>query len=142
MSATPGKTRHLNVFELPSFYLIDLPGYGWARTSAGERRAFRAMLEAYLTKRERLAGVVWLLDIRHPPSADDLEIQELLVGTGRPTLVVLTKGDKLPRARRAAAARDRAADLGLGVDDLLVTSSQKGDGVGDLADSIVAAVGA
>ncbi|MEK7379931.1 MAG: ribosome biogenesis GTP-binding protein YihA/YsxC, partial [Gemmatimonadota bacterium] len=99
VSSTPGKTQHVNVFQLPTFYLIDLPGYGWARASATDRRSFRQLLETYLKRRERLAGIVWLLDIRHSPSLDDQEVHAVLVETGRPTLVALTKGDKLPQER-------------------------------------------
>jgi len=123
VSATPGKTQHMNVFQLPAFYLVDLPGYGWARASQAARGEFRR-----------------LLDIRHAPSADDRAVQELLVRTGRPCLTVLTKADKLPRARRAEATRARTTELGLDPADLLVTSVRTGEGVGDLGESILAAV--
>ena len=140
VSSTPGKTQHVNVFQLPTFYLIDLPGYGWARTSATDRRGFRQLLETYLKRREWLAGIIWLLDIRHPPSSDDFDVQEVMVAAGRPALVTLTKGDKLPRAQRAKAVMDRARDLGIGMDELLLTSSKTGEGISDLAESALAAV--
>lgn len=140
VSGTPGKTQLLNVFRLPTFYLIDLPGYGWAKTSQAARKGFRALLHRYLTSRANLAGVVWLLDIRHPPSVEDYEVQELLVETGRATLAVLTKADKLPHGQRLKAVRERARDLGLDPDDLLVTSSQTGMGMADLGESILAAL--
>jgi len=140
VSATPGKTQLLNVFRLPGFYLVDLPGYGWARAGKKDRAAFRRLLEGYLTTRDRIAGVVWLLDIRHPPSADDLDMQELLARTRRPCLAVLTKGDKLPPMRRDREHMARAAELGLAADDLLVTSSAKSQGISDLGQSILAAV--
>jgi GTP-binding protein len=140
VSGTPGKTQLLNVFRLPTFYLIDLPGYGWAKTSKAARQGFRVMLHGYLTSRPNLAGVVWLLDIRHPPSAEDHEVQELLVEAGRATLAVLTKADKLPHGQRLKAVRERARDLGVGPDDLLVTSSQTGLGMEDLGESILAAL--
>ena len=140
VSGTPGKTQLLNVFRLPTFYLIDLPGYGWAKTSQATRKGFRALLHRYLTSRANLAGVVWLLDIRHPPSVEDHEVQELLVETGRATLVVLTKADKLPHGQRLKAVRERASDLGVDPGDLLVTSSQTGMGMADLGESILAAL--
>ncbi len=140
VSATPGKTQLMNVFRLPDFYLVDLPGYGWARASATARRGFRQLLEGYLTGRPRLAGVIWLLDIRHPPSTDDLAARELLAQTGRPCLTVLTKGDKLPRMRRALALQARAEELDLPPDDLLVTSSRTGEGIAELGESIRAAI--
>ena len=98
---------------MPTFYLVDLPGYGYAKASKGERAGFKLLLEAYLTGRPNLAGVVWLLDIRHEPSDQDYEVQDALILTERPVLVVLTKGDKLPRGQRAAAYASRARDLGL-----------------------------
>jgi GTP-binding protein len=131
----------MNVFRLPTFYLVDLPGYGYAKASHAERTGFRKLLDAYLAKREHLVGVVWLLDIRHPPSAEDRVVQEVLAASGRPTLAVLTKGDKLTRNQRLKAAAERAAELGLDRHDLLVTSSQTGEGITDLADSVLAAVG-
>lgn len=140
VSATPGKTQLLNVFRLPTCYFVDLPGYGWARASHAERTTFRTLLDGYLTGRERLAGVVWLLDVRHPPSTDDRIMQDLLIQTGRPTLAVLTKGDKLPRGQRLKALRDRGRELGILPGDLLLTSSTTGEGLRDLADSILAAL--
>lgn len=140
VSGTPGKTQMLNVYLLPTFYLVDLPGYGWARTSARERAEYRRLLERYLTARERIGGVVWLLDIRHAPSADDRAIQELLIATGRRCLTVLTKGDKLSRARRLETATQRARDLGLPDERLLITSSESGEGIADLGESILDAV--
>jgi GTP-binding protein len=139
VSSTPGKTRLVNVFRLPTFYLVDLPGYGYAKASKGERAGFKLLLEAYLTGRPNLAGVVWLLDIRHAPSDQDYEVQEALILTERPVLVVLTKGDKLPRGQRAAAYAGRARDLGLAPDELLLTSATSGEGIAELAKSVLAA---
>ena len=141
VSGTPGKARLMNVFKLDACYFVDLPGYGWAKASQGERSGFRKLLDTYLKKRDHLAGIVWLLDIRHAPSDDDFTVQDLLISTGRPALTVLTKGDKLPRAQRLSAVRARAKDLGLDAGDLLVTSAQSGDGIGDLRRSILGAVG-
>jgi GTP-binding protein len=140
VSATPGKTRLVNVFRLPGFYLVDLPGYGYAKASLADRATFHKLLDAYLATRQRLAGVVWLLDIRHPPSEQDYVVQEGLTRTGRPALVVLTKGDKLGRQQRLRAAGERARELGLDLDDVLVTSSVDGEGISDLAESILAAI--
>lgn len=139
VSATPGKTRLMNVFRLPTFYLVDLPGYGYAKASHTERTTFQALLNTYLGARERLAGVVWLLDIRHPPSEDDRRVHAVLVRSERPTLVVLTKGDKLTRSQRLAATAERARELGVGQEELLVTSSASGEGIADLGESVLAA---
>lgn len=140
VSQTPGKTRHLNVYELPACYLVDLPGYGWARAARRDRLAYRTLVETYLRRRPTLRGVAWLLDIRHPPSKEDLAMQALLIETGCPVLPVLTKADKLPQARRQAAIRDRAAELGLAAEDLQPVSSHTGLGIADLGESILAAI--
>jgi GTP-binding protein len=139
VSTTPGKTQLMNVFQIAGLYLVDLPGYGWAKASQAERANFRRLVEEYLGRRSTLRGVVWLLDIRHQPSSDDLAIRDLLVRTGRRTLTVLTKADKLGRAERLRAVRSRAEDLGVAPSDLLVTSARTGEGIGDLGDSILAA---
>ncbi len=139
VSGTPGKTTLVNVFRLPTFYLIDLPGYGFARASKSARSGYRALLERFLSTRSTLAGVVWLLDIRHPPSADDRTIQELLVASERPVLAVLTKADKLGRAAQRTRARELAEALGLHDEQIQLTSSTSGAGIADLGASILAA---
>ena len=141
VSGTPGKTTLLNAFRLPDFYLIDLPGYGFARAGKGARAGYRRLVERYLLERPALAGVVWLLDVRHQPSKDDLDMQELLVRSGRPVLVALTKADKLTRSAQAERARALALALGLQGDQLQLTSSASRLGIAELAASITAAVG-
>ncbi|HEU5171392.1 MAG TPA: ribosome biogenesis GTP-binding protein YihA/YsxC [Gemmatimonadales bacterium] len=137
VSRTPGKTTLLNAFRFPAFYLIDLPGYGFARASRSARAQYRALVSKYLRQRPRLAGVVWLLDIRHPPSKDDAAFQQLLVDSGRPVLAVLTKADKLGRGARRARAAELAAALRLPEDQVQVTSSETGEGVADLGQAIL-----
>ena len=139
ISATPGKTELLNVYRMPAGYLLDLPGYGYARRSLVERAGFRKLVDGVIRDRPGLTGVVWLLDIRHPPSRDDLAMQDLLEASGRAALVVLTKADKLSRAERARAVRERARELGLTDDDLLPTSITTRLGIEELRDSILAA---
>ncbi len=139
VSATPGKTQLLNVYRLPPLYFIDLPGYGYARAGKQERASYRRLLERLLRDRTTVTGVVWLLDIRHPPSADDRAFQEVLAAAGVPVLAVLTKADKLTRAARAEAVRQRAAELGIPEDQLQPVSAKTHDGIGDLGESILAA---
>ena len=141
VSAAPGKTELLNVFRLPTGYLLDLPGYGWAKRSQAARTSFRKLLEGVVSRRPSLSGVVWLLDVRHAPSEEDLRIRELLALGERPVLAVLTKADKLGTAERTRALRDRARELGMAEDELLLTSSQSGLGIAALRDSVLAAVG-
>lgn len=139
VSGTPGKTTLLNAFRMPGFYLVDLPGYGFARAGKVARAGYRRMVTRYLEERPTLAGVVWLLDVRHDPSAEDREIQELLVGSGRAVLAVLTKGDKLTRSAQAVRTAALAAALGLPEDQVQLTSTRTRLGIEDLAHSIVAA---
>jgi len=138
VSGTPGKTTLLNAFRLPALYLIDLPGYGFARAGKAARAGYRRLVTRYLRERPGLAGVVWLLDVRHPPSRDDREIQELLIASGRPVLAVLTKGDKLTRSAQAARTRELATALGLQDDQVQLTSSTTGLGLAELGQSILA----
>ena len=107
VSGTPGKTQHLNVYGLPWCYLVDLPGYGWARAAKRDREGYRALVDTYIRHRGTLRGVVWLLDVRHPPSTEDRRMQDLLMETQRSVLTVLTKVDKLSQAQRHAAIRQR-----------------------------------
>ena len=137
VSGTPGKTQLMNVYRLPPCYFLDLPGYGFAKTSKSSREEFRKLLVGVAERRPSLTGVVWLLDLRHPPSRDDAEIQDLLARAGRPVLAVLTKADKLTRNGQAAALHDRSIELGIPEDELLVTSATTGMGIADLGDSIL-----
>jgi len=140
-SATPGKTQYLNAFRFPTFHLLDLPGYGYARASLVERRRYRRLIDAVIQQRAGVAGVVWLIDIRHPPSKDDMEMRRLLAAAARPTVIALTKADKLPRGQRLKAERDRVAELGVAPDDVVVTSSSQGLGLPELTRRIERFVG-
>lgn len=138
-SRVPGKTRLPNVYRWgPRCYLVDLPGYGWARAAAAERAAWRRLVHAYLAHRNGLAGVVWLLDIRRDPSADDLAVGDRLRARGVPTLVALTKADQVGRGRRAARAAAIAAGLGLEAAEFIVTSARTREGAEDLRESVLA----
>ena len=142
VSGTPGKTRALTVYELPrtgaavlGFYLLDLPGYGYARAAKTERAAFGRLIGQTL-ERPGLVGVVWLLDIRRHPSAEDRAIQELLASRATAVLGALTKADKLPRRSWDEQERELAQALGLSRDQLVVTSARAGAGVVELREAI------
>jgi GTP-binding protein len=141
VSGSPGKTTLLNVYRAPDFYLVDLPGYGFAKASHAARAVYRKLVTDYLQRRSTLAGVVWLLDIRRHPSKEDREIQELLVRSGRPVLATFTKADKLTRSAAEARAGELAGSLGLPLDHCQITSSRSGSGITELATSIVTATG-
>jgi GTP-binding protein len=139
-SGTPGKTRALNVFQVEQTFFLDLPGYGYSRAGKADRIAFRRLVRHAL-HRARLAGVVWLLDIRHQPSADDLTMQDLLAEGETRALAALTKGDKLPRAERRRREQELRATLGLPEDQVIVTSARTGEGIPELRDAIAGLIG-
>jgi GTP-binding protein len=138
-SGTPGKTRALNVFQVEQTFFLDLPGYGYSRAGKADRTAFRRLVRHALD-RARLAGVVWLLDIRHEPSADDLTMQDLLAERETRALAALTKGDKLPREERRRREQELRTALGLPEDQVIVTSAKTGDGIPDLREAIAGLV--
>ena len=139
VSGTPGKTQLLNVYRLPSCYLIDLPGYGFAKANRAARLEYRALLEALLKTRTSLTGIVWLLDARHAPSIDDQDFQALLADAGTPVLAVLTKADKIVQSKRAVTVAARGRELGMAPSELQLVSAQTGLGIADLGESILAA---
>lgn len=139
-SGTPGKTRAFNVFRIgDSHYFLDLPGYGYARAGKAQRAAFKGLVK-YALQRERLSGVVWLLDIRHPPSDDDRVMHELLAEDETSVLAALTKGDKLTPTKRRTRERELRDDLELPEDQMIVTSAKTGEGIEELKEAIAGLV--
>ena len=99
-SGKPGKTQLLNFFNIDEqLRLVDVPGYGYARVSKKEREKWGKMIEEYLTGRENLRAVVSLVDFRHEPSADDIQMYEFLKYYEIPVILVATKADKIPRGK-------------------------------------------
>jgi len=97
-SSTPGKTQLLNFYLINNdFYFVDLPGYGYAKVDKGTKRSWGKMIETYLTERKNLVGVIQLVDARHPPTADDIIMQEWLQHQELPYFIVTTKIDKISR---------------------------------------------
>ncbi len=136
VSGAPGTTRALTAYAAGDrHYFLDLPGYGYARAAKAHRAAFRHLLTGAL-ERPRLAGVVWLLDIRREPSADDRHMQDRLAASGTRVLAVLTKSDKLPYGQRRRREREWRAALGLEADQVLTTSARTGEGIGELQQAI------
>ena len=99
-SGKPGKTQLLNFFNIDDkLRFVDVPGYGYARVSKKEREKWGKMIEEYLTTRENLRAVVSLVDLRHEPSADDVQMYEFLKYSEIPVILVATKADKIPRGK-------------------------------------------
>jgi len=137
VSRTPGKTRACNVFLVDQrYYLVDLPGYGYARVSHGERRAFQRMMREYLDTRPRLAGIVWLLDVRRDPSPEDREVAAQLEAKGVPVLAAITKADKLAHGRRLERVRTIREATGMDEEQCVVTSALTRVGIDQLRDAV------
>ncbi len=118
-----------------AFYALDLPGYGYARASKAERAGFRGLVTRTL-ERPRLAGVLWLLDIRREPSDDDRAMQELFAERETPVLAALTKSDAVARAARARRAAELRSALELEEDQMIVTSAREKEGIVELREAI------
>lgn len=141
VSATPGKTREINFFEVNRrFLLVDLPGYGYARVSKERRAEWRPLIESYIRGSSRLRGVVQLLDARHDPSEDDMKMFEFLADVGTPTIVAATKIDKLTRAQVAGRIRAITNIVGLEEEQVIPFSSVTGVGRDELAEAIASLV--
>ena len=123
-SATPGKTQTLNFYGVnDSFYLIDVPGYGYAATSKENRQKFGMMIEEYLQKRQTLKRVFLLIDFRHKPSEDDLLMYNFLKYYSIPTTIVATKADKVGSSKKDKNIKIMRDTLDLVVGDNLVLFS-------------------
>jgi GTP-binding protein len=139
VSQHPGKTREINFFRVnDAFLLVDLPGYGYARVSKQMRGAWRQLIEGYLRSSEHLRGIVQLIDARHPPSPDDRRMLDFLADLGLPTIVALTKIDKLRQREVPARVADVARDLQLDEEQIIPFSAVTGAGRDELAAALVA----
>jgi GTP-binding protein len=113
-SSQPGKTRLLNFYRVNgALYLVDVPGYGYAKVSKAERQRWGRLIEQYLLERPTLRLVLLLVDLRHPPTADDRAMYDWLAYHRVPLCVVGTKADKLSRGRWDRHVRQARETLGL-----------------------------
>jgi GTP-binding protein len=142
VSKTPGKTREINFFRVNhQFVLADLPGYGFARVAKTTREVWRPLIEGYLRISAPLRGVVQLIDSRHPPTADDLLMLEFLAEIGAPTVVVLTKIDKLRTTELKQRIISLTSALGLEEAQVIPFSTVAKVGRDELAEAVVELVG-
>ena len=140
ISGTPGKTITINHFVInTSWYLVDLPGYGFAKRSKSEREKWEKMIRNYLLRRENLVCVFVLIDIRHEPQKNDLEFMEWLALSEIPFTLVFTKADKLKPMQLTNSEepyRHKLVEEWEEWPPMVVTSAEKGDGREALLDYI------
>lgn len=99
VSSQPGKTATINFYKLKEFRLVDLPGYGYAKVSKNEKERWASLVEGYFAQERKCALIIQILDLRHPPTDDDLNMVDFLYRSGYKFAVVLTKSDKLKKTQ-------------------------------------------
>jgi len=141
VSRTPGRTREINFFRINNnFVLVDLPGYGYARISKEKKAEWRPMIESYLRRTTQLRGIVLLLDIRRDPSEDDRAMLDFLAEVEVPTIVALTKTDKLSKVAARESAVEIARSLALEAEQVIPFSAHTGEGRVELLEAITSLV--
>ncbi|MBQ5501316.1 MAG: YihA family ribosome biogenesis GTP-binding protein [Selenomonas sp.] len=146
VSSQPGKTQTINFFEVgikiaeveerKAFYLVDLPGYGYAKTGKENRKIWSKFIEEYFLTSPRLRFVCQLIDIRHEPMASDVDMFNWLVDNDIPVLIIATKADKIGKNARAKNIAAIKRKLGIKEISVLTYSSLKNEGRSDLLDVI------
>ena len=132
VSATPGKTATINYYKVDTVYLVDLPGYGFAKVGRSERDRWDKLINSYFAQ-DRCQLLIQLLDCRHDPSADDMMMLEYLQHNNVPFVVALTKADKLNKTQSAAATgKFLEICAPYGCQGVILTSSEKGIGIEEL----------
>ena len=138
VSRTPGRTQEVNFFEINrQFVFVDLPGYGYARVAKTKRHDWQPLIEAYLRNTTQLRGVVVLMDVRRDPTDDDVAMLEYLAELEIPTLVAITKIDKLGKQARQTALSGILSATGLDDEQVIPCSAHTGEGRDEIAEAIV-----
>lgn len=127
-SNTPGRTRLINYFDMGSFILTDLPGYGYAKVCKEDKEKWGELIETYLTCEPSLIRVIMLVDIRHPPTAQDKQLADYLYKKMIPFNIIATKADKINKNDIRKRLMEIAADLNIGYDNIIATSAETGLG--------------
>jgi GTP-binding protein len=130
ISSKPGKTQTLNFYLINEIlHFVDVPGYGYAKVSKTERAAWGRMIETYFTTREQLRAVVLIVDLRHPPTSDDVMMYDFLKHYELPCIIIATKADKIPKGKWQKHLKVTRETLDLEQDDhIVVFSSETGEG--------------
>ena len=137
VSSRPGKTQSLNFFLVDdALYLVDLPGYGYAKVAKTMQNDWQTLITDYLMTRETLRCVVMIIDIRHPLKKQDRELHDWLLENGIPCLAVYTKADKLPRGQQARQAKLLDAALNIAPEEHVIFSAKTGEGREKLLDKL------
>lgn len=137
VSATPGKTATINFYEVDEADFVDLPGYGYAKVSHGEKRRWSELIEGYFNDERLFALIVALIDIRHDPSALDSNMIEFLKASGLPFAIALTKADKVSRQKALQQRAQIRKKLGLSQSTpMVITSSSTNQGIDELREII------
>lgn len=127
-SSKPGKTQTLNFYLIEdALHFVDVPGYGYAKVSKTERAKWGEMIETYLTNREQLRAVISLVDLRHKPTEEDIQMYQFLKYYEIPVIVVATKADKIPRGKwnKHESIVKKALDFDKNDDFILFSSETK-----------------
>ena len=137
VSSVPGKTATINFYGLENLYLVDLPGYGYAKVSKSEKDRWAGLIEGYLNSERDLRLVFMLVDMRHKPTNDDVNMINYLIDTETPFVIVLTKADKLNKTERTKRMEAFESEIPC-FDDIhtIPFSSQTGEGVEELREII------
>lgn len=123
-SSTPGKTRTINFYKVnDDLRLVDLPGYGYAKVSKTEQGSWAGVINEYLEVRENLLEVVLLVDIRHEPTNQDLEMYNYIIASGFSGIVIATKADKISRGKYGSALSKIAKKLNIKNSDMIIPFS-------------------
>ncbi len=142
VSQTPGKTATVNFYKVGECRLVDLPGYGYAKTSGDERRRWDALINAYFAAKPDIRLLLQLLDCRHAPSKDDLGMLEYLRHYDIPFVAALTKADKLKPSQRERTMREFSElPILAGCKGIVLCSAEKGLGIEELRDMMRRALG-
>lgn len=139
VSSTPGKTCNVNFFDVDGITFVDLPGYGFARVSKAEKDRWSNLIGGYFELERSFNLVLSLVDIRHEAQKLDRQMIAFLQDAGLPYLVVLTKGDKLSRNKQNAQAALLSKQLEVPRDQMIITSSETGQGIDELKSHIAEA---
>ena len=142
VSSTPGKTRLVNFFLINNdFYLVDLPGYGYAKVSKSEKEKWGKMIERYLNTSMMLKKVYLLVDIRHEPNANDKQMYEWIVASGYEPVIIATKLDKINRSQKDKHLKMLREGLRLKKGTLIIPfSAQTKQGREEIYEDIIATV--